>query len=196
MTQYHFDPDTYLANISEDIPVFDELQAAVAGATRGVTAKRILELGVGTGETAERVLSLHPGAELVGIDENERMLAVARAAIAEADLRTSRLEDPLPEGPFELVVSALAVHHLRSEEKADLFRRIARELRVGGRFVLGDVIVPDRPEDAVTPCTPDFDRPDRVDDQLRWLAEAGFAARLIWIWKDLAVLQADLGAVT
>jgi tRNA (cmo5U34)-methyltransferase len=187
--QFHFDPGTYLANMREDIPVFDEFQERAAAATEGAAATEILELGVGTGETAKRVLARHRGARLVGIDESEAML---EAADLEADLRVSRLEDPLPEGPFDLVVSCLAVHHLDGEGKRDLFRRIAAVLRPGGRFVLADVIVPDREEDAVTPTTPDFDRPDPLDAQLGWLAEAGFEAETTWTWKDLAVVRADL----
>jgi hypothetical protein len=46
---------------------------------------------------------------LVGIDESAGMLAATSAAVAAADLRVSRLEDPLPEGDFDLVVLALAV---------------------------------------------------------------------------------------
>src|SRR5919201_623370 len=90
-----------------------------------------------------------------------------------ADLRVGRLEDPLPDGPFDLVVSSLAVHHLDAAGKADLFRRIAAVLAPGGRFVLADVVVPERPEDAVIPCTPGFDLPDPVPDQLEWLEAAG-----------------------
>jgi hypothetical protein len=37
--------------------------------------------------------------------------------------------------------------------KADLFARIAARLRPGGRFVLGDVVVPEDPADVVTPST-------------------------------------------
>jgi SAM-dependent methyltransferase len=64
---------------------------------------------------------------------------------AAADLRVSRLEDPLPGGNFDLVVSALAVHHLDGAGKADLFARVAARLRPGGRFVFGDVVVSDDP---------------------------------------------------
>ena len=189
MTEFRFDPDTYLEEIRADIPVFDELQEETARATEGVAAEAILELGVGTGETARRVLALYPGARLVGIDENEEMLA---AAGLDADLRVSRLEDRLPQGPFDLVVSCLAVHHLDSEGKRDLFRRIGEVLQPGGRFVLADVVVPAREEDQVTPTTPDFDRPDPLDAQLRWLEEAGFEPETTWTWKDLAVVRADL----
>jgi tRNA (cmo5U34)-methyltransferase len=191
VSESRFDPATYLDEIRADIPVFDELQAEAVRATEGVAAASILELGTGTGETAKRVLAAHPGARLVGIDESPAMLAAAAEAV-EADLRVSRLEDPLPDGPFDLVVSCLAIHHLDADGKRDLFRRIAPVLRAGGRFVLADVVVPERDEDAVTPSTPGFDRPDRVADQLRWLEQAGFVAATTWTWKDLAVIRADL----
>jgi tRNA (cmo5U34)-methyltransferase len=189
LTQFHFDPGTYLESMRADIPVFDELQEETARATEGIEARDVLELGVGTGETARRVLARHRGAQLVGIDESEAMLA---AADLEGDLRVSRLEDPLPQGPFDLVVSCLAIHHLDGQGKQDLFRRITAVLKPGGRFVLADVVVPEREEDAVTPTTPGFDRPDPLDAQLEWLREAGFEPETTWSWKDLAVVRADL----
>ncbi len=64
------------------------------------------------------------------------------------------LTDPLPTGPFDLVASALAIHHLEGPDRADLFARIAGVLRPGGRFALGDVVIPVDPADAVTPVDP------------------------------------------
>jgi tRNA (cmo5U34)-methyltransferase len=193
VSQFHFRPDTYLEAIRADVERFDELQDAVADATRGIAAMRMLELGTGTGETARRVLEHHPDAVLVGVDENEAMLERARAELpAAAELHVARLQDPLPRGPFDLAFSALAVHHLDASEKADLFRRLADVLGSGGRFVLGDVVVPERAEDAVAPLTAGFDRPDSVSDQLGWLAAVGFAPRVTWAWKDLAVISAEL----
>ena len=190
MSPFHFDPAKYLSSIREDVARFDELQEETARATDGIAAAAILELGTGTGETARRVLGRHPGARLVGIDESEAMLAVAREALPDADLRVQRLEEPLPEGPFDLVVSTLAVHHLDAAAKQDLFRRVAAALAAGGRFVLADVIVPEDPAEARIPLTPDFDLPDRLDDQLGWLADAGFEARATWVAGDLAVIAA------
>jgi tRNA (cmo5U34)-methyltransferase len=118
------------------------------------------------------------------------MLERARKAFPDADLRLRRLEDPLPSGPFDLVVSALTVHHLDAAGKQDLFRRVREALRPGGRFVLADVVVPERPEDVVTPIDGVIDLPDRVDDQLSWLADAGLEAETMWTQKDLAVLVA------
>lgn len=188
--QFHFDPATYLQAIREEMPAYDELQDAIAQATAGIQVERVLELGVGTGETSKRVLDLHPEAELIGIDESAEMLAAASASLA-ADLRVSRLQDPLPEGNFDLVVSALAVHHLDSAGKADLFARVADRLRPGGRFVLGDVVVPNDPADVVTPIDSVYDQPSTMEDQLRWLAAAGLDAEVVWARQDLAVIIAD-----
>ena len=189
--QFHFDPATYLEMIKEDIPVYDRLQQELAGAS-GSGARRILELGVGTGETTQRLLARHPAATVVGIDASARMLERARDVLPldRVELRVARLEDPLPEGPFDLVASALCVHHLTPADKRDLFHRIAAALAPGGTFVLADVVVPEDPADAVTSLTPDFDRPSSVAEQLGWLAAAGLKPRVVWEQRDLAVLAA------
>ena len=189
--QYHFDPDTYLAMVLAEVPGYTDLQDQLARATTGVDVDRVLELGVGTGETSVRVLAVHPSAQLVGIDESEPMLTRARERLGHADLRIRRLEDPLPEGPFDLVVSALAVHHLDGPAKADLFRRVAGRLRVGGRVVIADVIVPDDPADVVTPIDGVYDRPSRLDEQVGWLRSAGLRPWVSWAQRDLAVFAAD-----
>jgi tRNA (cmo5U34)-methyltransferase len=196
--QFHFDPVTYLEMIREEVPAYDAFQDAVAAATAGGGVERVLELGVGTGQTSRRVLALHPSAGLIGIDESAEMLAAAATHVPAADLRVHRLEDPLPEGPFDLVVSALAVHHLDGVGKADLFARIADRLGPDGRFVLGDVVVPEDPADVVTPIDGVYDKPSTVAEQLEWLAAAGLPARVVWERQDLAVIvgvqDADAGS--
>ncbi len=190
--QFHFDPDTYSEMIRDDIPVYDRLQDELARAS-GAGARRVLELGTGTGETTRRLLVRHPEAAVIGVDMSAQMLARARESLpaARVDLRVARLEDPLPQGPFELVASALCVHHLTAADKADLFARVADVLLPGGRFVLADVVVPSDPADAVTSLTPDFDRPSTVADQLVWLRAAGLEPRVIYELKDLAVITAE-----
>jgi tRNA (cmo5U34)-methyltransferase len=149
----------------------------------------VLDLGTGTGETARGVLAVHPDAMLVGVDASAEMVAIAAAALPEADVRVGRLEDPLPPGPFDVVSSALAVHHLT--DKRELFRRIADALAPDGLFVLADVVVPDDPGDAVTRLEAGVDRPDTLADQLRWLAGAGLTPTVVWRHRDLVVVVAD-----
>ena len=192
VTEWEWNPDTYLAEMAAEIPGYEELQEAVVAATTGVSATRVLELGTGTGETAMRVQASQPELEWVGIDASEAMLARARERLPNADLRLQRLEDELPPGPFDLVVSALAVHHLDGAGKQALFARVARVLRPDGLFVLGDVVVP--PAGREGPIYIDWvmDLPDSVDDQLAWLRAAGFEAEASSVRVDLAVFRCRL----
>lgn len=189
--QYHFDAGSYAEEIREDLPDYDALQDQLAGAS-GTGARRILELGTGTGETARRLLARHVDAVLVGIDENEQMLGVARDALpaSQVSLLAGRIEDPLPEGPFDLVATALCVHHLDGAAKAGLFRRVRDALAPNGLFVMGDVVVPLDPALATTPLTPGYDRPSPLADQIRWLTEAGLEPHVAWERGDLAVVAA------
>jgi tRNA (cmo5U34)-methyltransferase len=193
VAQFHWDPDSYLALMRREVPAYDRLQEETVGAS-GTGARRVLELGTGTGETARRVLELHPEAELVGIDASSRMLDQARTVLPaeRVELRVARLEDPLPDGPFDVVVSVLAVHHLDGAGKADLFARIAAALAPGGRLALGDVVVPEDPADVVTPIDGDYDKPSTVADQLAWLEQAGLRPRMSWSHRDLAVMVGEL----
>jgi tRNA threonylcarbamoyl adenosine modification protein (Sua5/YciO/YrdC/YwlC family) len=193
--QFHFDPSTYDSLIHDDIPAYDEFQDAVARAS-GDGASRLLELGTGTGETARRLLARHPSARLVGVDESASMLAAARTALPgdRVSLHVGAIEDPLPEGPFDVVASALCVHHLEGTLKRDLFARVHSVLAPGGRFVLGDVVVPADAEEASIPLSDGYDHPSPLADQLRWLAETGFDARVVWEHGDLAVVLASATA--
>jgi tRNA (cmo5U34)-methyltransferase len=196
MAQYHWDPDSYLALMREEVPDYERLQEETAGAV-GADARRLLELGTGTGETARRVLARNPSAILVGLDASEEMLERAREALPSdrVELHAWRLTEPLPDGTFDVVFSALTVHHLDAAGKADLFRRVAAALGPGGRLVLADVVVPEDPSDAVTPIDGDYDKPSSVADQLEWLSEAGLRPRVAWAHRDLAVIVAHSPAL-
>ncbi len=191
--QFHWDATTYLDLMRAEVPDYERLQDETAEATRHSEARAILELGTGTGETARRVLARHPHANLVGVDSGEQMLAAARQALEpdRVDLRIGRIEDALPEGPFDLAVAALVVHHLAGQAKAELFRRVHSALRPGGRFVVADVVVPTDPQDAITPLSPEYDHPSTLAEQVAWLERADFSATVVWRARDLAVIAAD-----
>lgn len=194
MRDYHFTPESYLAMMREAVPGYDRLEDETLAAT-GVGAKSVLELGIGTGETARRVLDRHPDAQLIGIDASPGMVSVARKSLPSdrVKLLVGRLEDPLPEGYFDLVVSALAVHHLEGTGKADLFRRIASRLDPTGRFVLADVVEPADPSYVVTAIDPEVDHPSKLDEQLAWLEASGLSPEVTWTHRDLVVIVASPG---
>jgi tRNA (cmo5U34)-methyltransferase len=189
VTQWQWDPETYLQDLLQEVPSYLELQQQVTAAAADVKPQTILELGIGTAETAYRILESHPGARLTAIDSSPEMLERARQVVP-GDLRLARLQDPLPEGQFDLVVSVLAVHHLDASEKQQLFHSVAEVLRPGAPFVLGDLVVPESKADIVTEIDGDYDKPDRLDDQLEWLRAADLEAETVWSYKDLAVVRA------
>jgi tRNA (cmo5U34)-methyltransferase len=189
---FYFDPLGYRELVDAEIPDYAELQDRTAQACSGMAARTVLELGTGTGETALRVLEHCPRARYVGLDENEGMLAHARTRLPSSALFVvSRLEEELPGGPFDLVFSALAIHHLDGPGKADLFRRIAAVLAPTGRFVLADLVVPEDPDDVVTPIDGAYDTPSTLAEQRDWLHAAGLASRVAWSQRDLAVVVAE-----
>lgn len=189
-----FDPVTYASDIRSEVPAYDLLQAAAISATAAALGKRVLELGPGTGETTARLLEQHPLAAVWGVDTSAALLRVAQARCPRARFRVGRMQDPLPRGPFDLVLSVLAVHHLHALEKASLFQRVYDVLQPGGVFVLGDLVTVENPADIVTEIDGAVDTPSRADEQLAWLREVGFTAELRWRLRDLAVLVAQRAA--
>jgi tRNA (cmo5U34)-methyltransferase len=191
--QFHFEPESYVREVTSNVPRYSEMQAALAKGTEGDEVRSVLDLGTGTGETAAAVLGLHPDARITGVDASADMLSVARRRLPAAsidELIVSNLRDPLPEREFDVVVSSLAVHHLSGRQKRQLFTRVFAALRPGGRFVLADVVRVNRPEDAVTPISRVYDRPERASDLERWLESSGFQVKRAWEWGDLVVLCA------
>jgi tRNA (cmo5U34)-methyltransferase len=184
------------------IPPFDAFYgtAVDAIAMLGRAPERVLDLGAGTGMLAARVAAAYPQAEVVLVDGAPAMLEQARDHLRgrRASFHVADLADPLPAGPFDAVVSALAIHHLDDEGKRALFARVRAALPPMGVFVNAEQVA------GPTPC---FDRRYRgwheasaralgatdeewagavdrmrhdrwadVESQLRWLREAGFDA--------------------
>lgn len=190
-----FDPATYAETVRSEIPAYEKFQELVVLAAYAEwRSGRVLELGTGTGETARRLLERLEDVQLVSVDESAEMLAAAAGTLPSdrVELVQGRLQDALPAGPFDLVVSALAIHHLDDHEKPSLFARVRDALGPGGRFVLADVIVPDDASQAVIPLTPGYDKPSPLADQLGWLQDAGFrSVDVIWRHDDLAIVVAE-----
>jgi tRNA (cmo5U34)-methyltransferase len=173
------DPDTYLDEIRAEVPRYDELQKATIEAIP-FAPKKVLELGVGTGETTRHLLERYRNAEITGLDSQPEM--VFRARDLGVEVRLARMQDPLPDGPWDLVLSVLAVHHLDPEQKRDLFRRVREQSRA---MVIGDVVIADS---QVTPLEEGVDLPSRAEDMAEWCS-----GEIVWRADDLAVIRAVYG---
>jgi cyclopropane fatty-acyl-phospholipid synthase-like methyltransferase len=106
--------------------------------------ERFLDLGTGDGRMVALVRSRHPEARAVGLDASEPMLARAAdrfAADPLVELQAHELGLPLPvEGPFDAIVSGLAIHHLEDERKRELFGEVQELLLPGGAFANLDLV--------------------------------------------------------
>ena len=178
LPQFHFTPETYPEMIRADVPRFDELQDRTVEAIP-FEPERVLELGIGTGETTRRLLDRFPGAQVTGLDSSPEM--VFRARELGVEVRLARMEDPLPDGPWDLVVSVLTIHHLEAEGKRGLFRRVRDQSRA---LVFGDVVEVAL-EDRVASLTEGFDFPSPARDQAGWSG-----GEVVWSADDLAVIRA------
>jgi tRNA (cmo5U34)-methyltransferase len=138
MGQFDWTPNIYLERIRAEIPGYDELQDEAIAAIP-FPPERVLELGMGTGETTRRLIDAYPDAWVVGLDSSPDM--VFRARRTYDDVQLARIEDPLPDGPWDLVVSVLSVNQLSDENKRNLFRRVKDEAR---SLVIGDIFGPNQ----------------------------------------------------
>ena len=118
MGQFDWTPDEYLERIRARIPRYDDLQEQAIAAIP-FPPERVLELGMGTGETTRRLIEAYPDSWVVGLDSSPDM--VFRARQSYDDVQLARMEDPLPDGPWDLVISVLSVNDLTNEQKQALF---------------------------------------------------------------------------
>ncbi len=162
MGQFDWTPDAYLERIRAKVPRYDELQEQAVAAIP-FPPERVLELGMGTGETTRRLLQAFPDAWVVGLDSSADM--VFRARQTYDDVQLARMEDPLPDGPWDLVISVLSVNDLTDEQKQALIRRVKDHSR---SLVIGDSFEGDQLSDLV----------EWSDGEIAWQAE------------DLAVIRA------
>ncbi len=178
-TQFHWNPDTYLEMMRAEVPNFDALQEAAVAAVP-FPPGRALDLGIGTGETSRRLLEAYPEAQITGLDSSPEM--VFRAREMGIEVRLARMEDPLPDGPWDLVIAVLSVHHLGAEQKRNLFRRVREHSKA---FVLADVVkVP--ADEQVTPIEAELGPSRRRPSDLA----AWCGGEIVWSAGDLVVVAA------
>jgi tRNA (cmo5U34)-methyltransferase len=162
MDRFDWTPETYLERIRSRVPRYDELQEQAIAAIP-FAPERVLELGMGTGETTRRLIEAYPDAWVVGLDSSPDMVFRARATYD--DVQLARMEDPLPDGPWDLVISVLSVDQLDDNQAQALYRRVKDHSRA---LVIGDVFSPSQLQNAV----------------------AWSGGTITWQAEDLAVIQA------
>jgi tRNA (cmo5U34)-methyltransferase len=111
---------------------------------------KVLDLGCGNGAITSELLSVSDKMEVVLVDGSLDMLKNARENLKSFNIRCVHktfqelLENEIPPDDFltnfDFIVSSLAIHHLYTEEKEDLFKYIYNQLNPGGYFLNIDTI--------------------------------------------------------
>lgn len=134
-----WDPHTYNAERRRLVPCFDEFYGTVVELVERFCPMppRVLDLGAGTGILSSAIAEHLQNARLCLVDVSAEMLARASTSLAAfgPEVIIQPLTAALPKGPFDAVVSALAIHHLGDEEKRGLYAGILQVLRPGGIFI-------------------------------------------------------------
>lgn len=191
---------TYDSERRRLVPCFDEFYGTAAElvARSCPASPSILDLGAGTGILSAAIIDRVAVGQLTLLDASADMLqrASTRLARCHPEIIVQPLTAGLPSGPFDAVVSALAIHHLSDEEKCALYGRIFSVLTPGGIFINAEQVVGSSDKlqalfeaahlDAARKLGSSdaeiagaiqrmsYDRCATIADQLAWLGHAGY----------------------
>jgi SAM-dependent methyltransferase len=93
--------------------------------------RTVLEVGGGEGELAERI-RLELGAEVIGIDQSERMVEIQRSKGIDARIGDAQ-KLPFRAAEFDVAIAAWMLYHVADVDRA--LAELARVLHPGGRLV-------------------------------------------------------------
>ena len=149
-TQFNALSSEYDAYRRKLIPAFDTFyDAGLEFLTFSQEAPLALDVGAGTGIFTERLLKYYPKAYVTLLDFSENMLDLAREKLSENPRISFILgnfsEMDLGNAQYDIVISALSLHHLDPEGKRAIFARLHKALREGGEFVNADIVKHESP---------------------------------------------------
>ena len=163
----------------------------------------VLDVGSGYGPVAAAILDAFPNAHAIGLDISDAMMDRGRERMTPrfgdrfeymvGDFADGVLPPQAIEaGPFDLIVSARAIHHLPAEGMASLYASICANLKPGGAFFNLDTASPEnemlndlfrRVRRAENPnARPTYRSPDQqAHDQLLHHREATLQKHFDWL---------------
>lgn len=151
----HYEAKKYDDNIVRSIPGHKELHKHIDEIVdRDYASRRkikVLELGIGTGLTAERILIKISDADYTAVDFSEQMLIGAKRRLSQYNIRFVNSDYSEMDFPInnDLVVSVVGIHHQETDEdKKFLFQRVYNSLNKRGAFIFGDLVTYRNPTEA------------------------------------------------
>jgi tRNA (cmo5U34)-methyltransferase len=197
------------------IPCFEDFyETTVSVASVDKENPDILDVGAGTGLLSAFLMERHPDASFTLIDISEKMLDMAKDRFRNnsnvkyiaADYSKYDFTEK-----YDMVVSALSIHHLEDEEKKELYKKSYSILKENGIFINADQVHGETPfienlnkttwrQSVEKSGLPEeeilagyertrLDKDSKLDQQLDWLKEAGFCdVSCIYKYYQFAVM--------
>ncbi len=182
------------------IPCFDDFYGmSVSIASVNTERPDILDIGAGTGLLSAFMMEKYPQASFTLIDISEKMLDVAKDRFrsrSNVKYIVANYSKYHFEEKYDMVVSALSIHHLEDEEKKEIYRKSYSLLKQNGILINADQVHGETPfienlnkstwrqyiENSGLPEEEilagyeriKLDKDSTLDQQMNWLKEAGF----------------------
>ena len=184
------------------IPEMDDYYSAAVRAAECTNPRpAILDIGAGTGLLSALVIQKYPDASLTLLDLSVSMLSLAKERFADRNNVRYIAGDYCSvdfAGRYDLICSALSIHHLGHWDKRRLYKKVFDALNPGGIFVNADQVLGETAEinrrymaywdEFLIPCPlsaedkmqvlyrrDTFDRNEKLSVQLAWLQDCGFS---------------------
>ena len=149
----HYETKQYDDEIKHVIPGWENVHLLIEEIINQKVDKigSVLELGIGTGLTAGKILQYLPDVRYTGIDFSEQMLYGAKEKLKDYDvdyLLADYAKIDLPQNN-DLVVSVIGIHHQETDDdKKMLFQKIYNSLNKNGAFIFADLVTYRDPQTA------------------------------------------------
>ncbi|WP_227717237.1 class I SAM-dependent methyltransferase [Methanobacterium lacus] len=176
---------------------------------------KVLDLGTGTGNVSKAIKEKFKHASIDCIDIAEKMIEMAKIKLegyTDIHYYTGDFYEFEFEEKYDVVVSSLALHHIKTDdEKKKFYHKIYHILKEGGIFINSDSVLgsnermqklnkekwkefmlnnvsEDEVEDKWVPQSKKEDYPAPITNHLKWLEEAGFKdLDIVWKYYGWAV---------
>ncbi len=125
------------------IPCFDDYYQTSISFLSSIKSdfNSILDLGAGTGLLTKFLYEKFPNAKYTLVDISDQMMDIAKQRFANMDNFSFLITDyskELPINQFDLITSALSIHHLDNDSKSFLYSNIYKNLPENGYFINHD----------------------------------------------------------
>ena len=197
------------------IPCFDDFYGIPISLIESTVENcNVLDIGGGTGLFSLFLLRKYPKATITLIDLSEKMLNIAKLRFKDnlnikyivGDYTTYNYDTE-----YDVIISALSIHHLFHEQKKDLYKKCFSILNPKGIFINADQVLGITPylelrykklwsdyiensglsnEEVISAYERiKLDKEVKLDQQLKWMEEAGFSdVECIYKYYHFAVM--------